>query len=164
MIPEIEERIQRLKQELEQIQEIIKRKMHVCNQHPFPLVAGFGYKGWSNRKKEKEFDRSMRAPLLLDLCVREGKLKDEIKYYESGQYEKDVERRRKKEEYEDKVDLLIWDNIKPGSKIGILNNVVVVKKKSKFSIVTESNVKFTIEEIIGKKNAAIIRARYRDGN
>ncbi len=107
-----------------------------------------------NQRRANELDRTIdRAVILTGLYGKRNGLQARIKYIESGQREKD----QQKKENTAVLMAEYWKGLKAGDKIDIgANAPVTITKKNLKSIETGTGCKWTAAEIIGKKAAALL--------
>lgn len=107
-----------------------------------------------NKRRANELDRTIdSAVILTGLYGKRSGLERQIKYIESGQRERD----QQKKQTDTELRAEYWKRLKVGDKliIGGSNEPIITKKNAK-SCETGSGCKWTAAEIIGKKAAALL--------
>lgn len=118
------------------------------------MVGGSGKNNYRlNKRREAEFNRSIeQAKTITALYSRRSELERKIEYIESGQQERDADKKQTRAEI-----LAQWfRDLKPGDTFQPGGNVLTISKVSKKSILTVSGCKWTAYEVIGKEAAKLL--------
>ena len=123
----------------------------VLKSFPLGMVGGSGRNNNAlNKKRSNELNQTIdNAKILTSLYSEQSELERKINYIESGQKEKDEQRKVSRAE----ALAIYWKGLKPGDvlELGNSNGNPTILKKSLKSLTTQSGCKWTALEIIGKE-------------